>query len=69
MHIAGLTGPAHLAFGSDFDGIISTVTGLEDASCHKRLVEVLGRRGFSPAELEQIAWGNVVRVVEANLHE
>lgn len=68
VHIATLIGPAHLAFGSDFDGIDCTVTGLEDASCYGRLIEVLSRRGFSSAELEQIAWGNVLRIVEANLN-
>ncbi len=69
VHIAALIGPAHLAFGSDFDGIDCTVTGLENASCYGTLVRVLSRRGFSPTELEQITWGNVIRIIEANLHE
>jgi len=67
VHIAGLIGVEHLAFGSDFDGIEATVNEIKDASQYGLLPQALCRQGFHPREVEQMAWGNVCRIVRANL--
>lgn len=67
IHVAELVGVEHLAFGSDFDGIRKTVTGIEDASAFPALIDALAKGGFHPREIELIARGNVNRVLQANL--
>lgn len=67
VHIAGLIGVEHIAFGSDFDGIDCTVDGISGASDYDLLLEALGKRGFLPAEIKLIAWGNVKKMLEMNL--
>jgi membrane dipeptidase len=63
-HIADRIGVEHVALGSDFDGAdipdaLGDVTGLP------RLLDAIRATGFSEAEMEQIAWGNWRRVLEA----
>lgn len=42
-HIASITGRGHVGIASDFDGMYSSVEGLEDASKYPNLVsELLG---------------------------
>ena len=67
VHIAGLIGVEHLAFGSDFDGIDCTLDEIGSAADYGALPEALCRRGFHPQEVELMAWGNVRRIVRANL--
>lgn len=67
VHIAGLIGVQHLAFGSDFDGIDGTVEEIKDASQYGLLPEALCKRGFEPREVELIAWKNVRRILQENL--
>lgn len=67
VHIANLIGVEHLAFGSDFDGIDSTLDEISSASDYDLLPEALCRRGFLPQEVELMAWGNVNRILRANL--
>ena len=67
IYAADLVGVEHLAFGSDFDGIEQTVTGLEDAASFGNLLAALEKRGFRPGEIELIARGNVERLLQANL--
>lgn len=67
VHAALVAGVEHLAIGSDFDGIDTTVTGLEDASRHSLLLEALAERGFKDKELELIARGNVMRLLKESL--
>ena len=62
-HIAELVGAEHVGLGSDFDGIATTVAGLEDARGYPRLVEPLLARGFSEAEVEGVLGGNLERVL------
>jgi membrane dipeptidase len=57
-------GIAHIGIGSDFDGIESVPTGLEDVSTFPELFLELRRRGYSDDELRQIAGVNVLRVLE-----
>lgn len=67
VHIAGLIGVEHIAFGSDFDGIGCTVDEIQDVSGYAALPEALCRRGFHPREVDLISWGNVKRILQENL--
>jgi membrane dipeptidase len=53
----------HVGIGSDFDGIEETVVGLEDVSKYPAVFAELARRGWSDADLEKLAGGNVLRVL------
>jgi len=65
-HIVKVAGPDHACLGSDFDGIPTIPTGMEDASKLPWLTAELRRRGYPPDQLEKILGGNVLRVLEAN---
>ena len=65
-HVADLVGVEHVALGTDFDG---TVTVPFDATGLPHLTEALLDEGFSPAEIEQMMSGNVVRVLQQTLPE
>jgi membrane dipeptidase len=64
-HIRDVAGIDHVGFGSDFDGIDFTVTGLEDVSTFPRLLEELARRGWSNEDLRKVAGENFLRVLDA----
>jgi len=61
-YMADVAGPAHVALGSDFDGIRVTPRGLEDVSRLPRLTELLVRRGFNDDEIRGILGANFLRV-------
>jgi membrane dipeptidase len=65
-HVARVAGVDHVCLGSDFDGIPSTPSGLEDVSKLPALTAELRGRGYSVPELEKILGGNVLRVLAAN---
>jgi membrane dipeptidase len=56
-------GAAHIGVGSDFDGIPSVPVGLEDVAKFPDLMAELLRRGWSPAEVKEVAGLNVLRVL------
>lgn len=68
VYIASLVGIEHLAFGFDFLDYLQSddagkdfsvqTKGLEDVSKVPRLLEKMGRRGFSAAEIEAISFNN-----------
>ena len=60
-----LAGVDHVGIGGDLDGIDSTPTGLEGVETYPALIAELLRRGFSEADCEKIAGGNLLRVMEA----
>jgi membrane dipeptidase len=62
-HAAEVAGIAHVGLGSDFDGIATTVAGLEDASGYGRLAEALRVRGFGEDEVAAVMGGNLERVL------
>jgi membrane dipeptidase len=66
QHVAKVTGVDHVCLGSDFDGVPATPTGMEDASKLPAITAGLRARGLSPADVEKILGGNVLRVLEAN---
>src|SRR3954471_15550282 len=66
QHVAKVAGVDHTCLGSDFDGVPVTPIGMEDVSKLPAITSGLRARGFSPADVEKILGGNVLRVLEAN---
>ena len=66
QHVAKVAGVEHTCLGSDFDGVPVTPVGMEDVSKLPAITAGLRARGFSPADVEKILGGNVLRVLEAN---
>jgi membrane dipeptidase len=64
-HLAKLAGHDHVGIGSDLDGIESTPDGLGGVDTYPALIAELLRRGWSEADCEKLAGGNVLRVLEA----
>ncbi|MDL2319453.1 dipeptidase, partial [Eubacteriales bacterium OttesenSCG-928-A19] len=60
-HVADLGGIGIVGFGSDFDGISSAPTDVQNPSQIPNLLAALEKRGFSKAEIEGIAGGNFLR--------
>ena len=63
-HIRRVAGAAHVGLGGAYDGITDVVRGLEDVSRYPELFAELIARGWSDAELKQLAGENVLRVLE-----
>jgi membrane dipeptidase len=64
-HVRRVAGSEHVGLGGDFDGMTGAPVGLEDVSKYPLLFAELVRRGWSDAELEQLAGQNVLRVMRA----
>ena len=64
-HIRDTIGIEHIGIGSDYDGMGSAPTGLEDVAGYPALFEELLKRGYSEEDLAKIAGENVLRVMEA----
>jgi membrane dipeptidase len=62
-HIRNLVGSEHVGIGGDYDGIRSLPDGLGDVSTYPDLFAELIRRGFTDAELKNIAGLNLLRVM------
>jgi membrane dipeptidase len=61
-YVAQRIGIEHVALGSDFDGA-TIARALERAGGVPALLEEFARAGFTPAEVEAVAWGNWRRVL------
>ena len=61
-HVINLVGIDHVGIGSDFDGISSAPTGLEDVSTYPNLIEELLRRGLTEQDIRKICGENLLRV-------
>jgi membrane dipeptidase len=64
-HLAKIAGHDHVGIGSDLDGIDTTPTGLEGVETYPALIAELLKRGWSEADCEKLAGGNILRVLEA----
>lgn len=64
-HIKRVAGADHVGIGGDYDGIETTVQGMEDVSTYPALFVELARRGWTQAELEGLASRNMMRVMRA----
>lgn len=68
-HIRKVAGIDYIGLGSDFDGITSTPTGLEDVSKYPDLLGELMRRGYSKQDIQKIAGLNVLRALRKTEQE
>jgi membrane dipeptidase len=64
-HVREVAGVEHVGLGGDFDGSTFMPHDLYDVSCYPRLLDALRERGWSPAELDGLRSGNVLRVLRA----
>jgi membrane dipeptidase len=62
-HVRKVAGPDHVGIGSDFDGIPTVPTGLEDVSKYPALVAELLRRGWPEADVNKALGLNALRVM------
>lgn len=65
-HIRDVAGVHAVGLGADYDGTDAMPTGLHDVSTYPQLLAELARRGWSRPDLEALAHGNVLRVLEAS---
>lgn len=63
LHMAEVAGVDIIALGSDFDGIVGTPAGLEDAGSYPLLAADLDKAGFSAKDVEKICHGNFRRLL------
>jgi membrane dipeptidase len=66
-YVTDRIGAEHVALGSDFDGA-TIPAAVKDAAGMPNVLDALSKAGFSPAELEAIAWGNWRRTLAAWWH-
>jgi membrane dipeptidase len=64
-HVVKRAGVDHVGIGGDFDGMDSTVAGMDDVSGYPALFTELARRGYSKIDLQKIASRNMLRVMRA----
>ncbi len=62
-HLVEVMGSRHVAIGSDFDGLIDHVEGLETHAGLPKLVAALKRQGVTAATLSAVMSGNARRVL------
>jgi membrane dipeptidase len=65
-HIIDLVGVGHVGIGSDFDGVGDSLPeGMKDVSFYPGLIGKLLEKHYSPADIEAILGGNLLRVWRA----
>lgn len=64
-HAAKVGGVDHVGLGSDFDGVDSLPTGIEDVTKLPHITYELLKRGYSEADLTRILGGNTLGLMEA----
>ena len=62
-HIREVAGLDHIGIGGDYDGCDVMPADLPDVSSYPHLFDELATRGWSAAELRQVAWDNALRVL------
>jgi membrane dipeptidase len=62
-HIRRIAGIDNVAIGGDYDGTSELPVGMEDVTGYPLLFAELIRRGWSDADLMQLAGGNILRVL------
>ncbi|GBF64770.1 dipeptidase [Trichophyton mentagrophytes] len=63
QYIGNLIGYKHVGIGSDFDGMGSVPTGLEDVSHYPDLIQELANRGIGAEDLKNVMGRNILRVL------
>lgn len=64
-HIREVAGVDHVGIGSDYDGVSFLPDGMEGVDGYPLLFVELMRRGWSDADLAQLAGGNLLRALRA----
>jgi membrane dipeptidase len=64
-HVVKIAGVEAVGIGSDFDGVRSVPTRLEDVSKFPNLTRALLEAGYSASDIRQIYGGNMLRVMKA----
>lgn len=64
-HLKKTIGVDHIGLGGDYDGMDTAPVGMEDVAGYPALFVELAKRGYTQAELEKIASGNMLRVLKA----
>ena len=64
-HAVRVMGIDHVGVGTDYDGILVAPEGLENVSKLPVLWQELSARGYSASDIEKVAGGNFLRVLEA----
>lgn len=66
-HIVELVGPDHVAFGTDFDGLVDPedrfIKNFEDVSKYPNVLRAMAKEGFSKSEIEKMAYKNLERII------
>lgn len=62
-HVRDVAGIDHVGLGGDFDGIDTTIEGLDGVEDYPALLEELARRGWSDEDLSKLVGGNLLRVM------
>jgi membrane dipeptidase len=65
-YVIKLVGVDYVGIGSDFDGIDSTPTGLDDVTTYPLITKTLLEKGYSKNDIHKILGGNFLRVLKAN---
>ena len=63
-YIAKIAGVEAVGIGSDFDGIPFWPEGLDDCTGLPLMCDLLRKRGFTSKEVDQIAGGNLLRILQ-----
>jgi membrane dipeptidase len=64
-HVIKVAGIDHVGLGSDYDGIGTTPTQLDDVSTYPLITQELLNRGYGREQIHKILGGNVLRVMRA----
>jgi membrane dipeptidase len=62
-HVRDVAGIDHVGLGSDFDGITSVPTGLENVSQFPDLIAELLKRGWKVEDVKKVVGLNALRVL------
>lgn len=62
-HIVKVAGVEHVGIGSDFDGVSSLPTQLEDVTTYPLITQTLLDRGYNDQQIKQIMGDNLMRVL------
>ena len=65
-YMVKLIGVDHVGIGADFDGAESYALGMNDVRDYPKIAEALAKLGYSHEDIQKIAGGNFLRVLEAN---
>ena len=64
-HIVKIAGIDHVGLGSDFDGVSTLPTQLDDVSCYPFITQALLDRGYSETDIKKVLGENLLRVMKA----